>query len=177
MTSKKRVSLFIDHANLFHIIKEKDIRIDYVRFRALIAENRSLTKAYVYMGVHDFLFHKKKKFIKYLMKNNFEVQTVPIKVDDTGRKRQTRIDICIYQDMTKLAETNAYDIAVLATGNGALYLAANRVKQLNKEVEIYSFKSSLARSLITAVGQERIIYIDDIIDEIILQRENDKAKN
>ena len=36
--------------------------------------------------------------------------------------------------MTKLAETNAYDIAVLATGNGALYLAANRVKQLNKEV-------------------------------------------
>ncbi len=91
---------------------------------------------------------------------------LPLKINHLGKKKQRGVDLYIYKNMTELAREDEYDVAVLVSGDGDLFMGVNEVKQLDKDVEIYSFRASLAKSLITEVGMEKVTYIDDIIEKI-----------
>ena len=68
--------------------------------------------------------------------------------------------------MVSLAYENAYDTAVLVSGDGDFVPVVKRVKNLNKKVDQWAFRYSLANALKGALEQENIYYLDDILIEI-----------
>lgn len=70
--------------------------------------------------------------------------------------------------MTELAEEDAYDKAVLVSGDEDFVDAVLKLKLLGKGIEIWSFKGSLSHNLKEKPGEENIHYLDDIIEKIKL---------
>ncbi len=71
--------------------------------------------------------------------------------------------------MVELAEEDAYDKAVLVSGDGDFVDAVKRLKILKKKFEVWSFRKSLSKLLRKEAGKENIHYIDDILREVSLQ--------
>ena len=55
-----------------------------------------------------------------------------------------------------------------AIWSGATTEVVEKLKELNKNVELWAFKYSLANVLRETVGQGKIYYIDDILNQIKL---------
>ena len=75
-------------------------------------------------------------------------------------------DIKIAIDIISLAYENAYDTAVLVSGDGDFVPVVKKLKQLDKNVEVWAFKYSLANTLKDELEQESIYYLDDILSKI-----------
>ena len=52
------------------------------------------------------------------------------------------------------------------SGDGDYIKAVEKLKELNKNFEIWSFKISMSRDLLKVAGRKSIRYIDSILDEI-----------
>jgi uncharacterized LabA/DUF88 family protein len=120
------------------------------------------------MALHDNILPKKLKFLKYLTTQGFVIQPKPVMISPTGKKKQKCVDIFIYKDIVELAEEDSYDKAILVSGDSDFQDVVRKLKELNKEIEIWSFKKSISRLLIEEAGKENVHYIDNILDEIKL---------
>ena len=69
-------------------------------------------------------------------------------------------------EKNKLAQEDSYDKAILVSGDADYIKAVEKLKELNKNFEIWSFKISMSRDLLKAAGRKNIRYIDTILDEI-----------
>jgi len=118
------------------------------------------------MGIPDKILPKKRNFLNFLRAQGFVIQPKPIIISPTGIKKQKGIDIFIYKDIVELAEEDTYDKAILISGDSDFLDVIRKLKDLKKEIEIWSFKKSTSRSLIEEAGQENVHYIDEILDEI-----------
>ena len=165
----KRVIIFVDHANIFYNLQKRDIRIDYKRLKEILSKDLHLVGAFVYLGMPDKIPPEKKNFLKYIKKAGYTIQTRPLRVLSAGTTKQKGIDIFIYKDIVELAEEDAYDKAVLVSGNGDFVDAVKRLKILKKRFEVWSFRKSLSKLLRKEAGKENIRYIDDILNEVSLQ--------
>ncbi|TKJ16764.1 MAG: hypothetical protein CEE43_19335 [Promethearchaeota archaeon Loki_b32] len=163
---KKRMIIFCDHANIFHNIEELKIRINYSKLKEIFSENHHLIGFFIYMGIPDKILPKKRNFLNYLRAQGFIIQPKPIIISPTGIKKQKGVDVFIYKDIVELAEEDTYDKAVLISGDSDFLDVVRKLKELKKEIEIWSFKKSISRSLIEEAGYENVHYIDDILDEI-----------
>ena len=76
------------------------------------------------------------------------------------------IDILIYQQIVELAEQDSYDKCILVSGDGDFALVVEKLKELGKKVEIWSFMNSLSKKLIEKAGHKNIFFIDPILDDI-----------
>ncbi len=160
------IVLFIDHANVFHNLQRLNVRIDWRKFKEHLSRNKWLSGTLLYMGLPKNLFPKKKRFVVYLEKQGFVIISKRIKESAHGKKRQVGVDIAIYKHMTELASEDAYDTAVLVSGDEDLLDAVREVKKFGKRVEIWGFKNSTSQKLIKEVGVENMRYVDDILDDI-----------
>jgi uncharacterized LabA/DUF88 family protein len=70
--------------------------------------------------------------------------------------------------MVSLAYENAYDTAVLVSGDGDFLPVVKKVKELDKTTEVWAFNYSLANTLKEELGQENIFYIEDILSQITM---------
>ena len=163
---KKRLIIFIDHANVFHNIEKLNIRINYLKLKEKFTQNHHLVGIFMYMAIFDKILPKKLNFLKYLSAQGFVIQPKPVIVSPTGKKKQKGVDIFIYKDIVELAEEDTYDKAILVSGDSDFLDVVRKLKELKKEIEIWSFKKSISRSLIEEAGYENVHYIDDILDEI-----------
>ena len=57
---------------------------------------------------------------------------------------EKKVDINIAIDIISLAYEDAYDMAVLISGDGDFVPVVKKVKELDKNVEVWAFKYSLA---------------------------------
>ena len=163
---KSRVVIFIDHANIFHNIEKLNIRINYNKFKEILAGNKYLLGIFMYMGIPEKLLPKKLNFLKYLNSQGFIIQPKPVSISPTGIKKQKGVDIFIYKDIVELAEEDTYDKAILVSGDSDFIDLIKKLKELKKDIEVWSFKKSISKALIDEVGKENVNYIDDILDEI-----------
>ena len=163
---KKRLVIFCDHANLFHNIEELKIRINYLKLKNLFAKNHHLIGFFFYMGLPDKILPKKLKFLNYLRAQGFIIQPKKVMISPTGIKKQKGVDVFIYRDIVELAEEDSYDKAVLISGDSDFLDVVKKLKELKKEIEIWSFQKSISRALIEEAGFENVHYIDEILDEI-----------
>jgi len=81
---------------------------------------------------------------------------------------EKKVDINIAIDVVSLAFEDAYDTAVLVTGDGDFLPVVKKIKELNKKPEVWAFKYSLANALMEELDEDRIFHIDDILNEIKL---------
>lgn len=163
---KKRIIIFIDHANIFHNIENLNIRINYLKLKEIFTQNHHLVGCFMYMSIFDKILPKKLKFLNYIRAQGFIIQPKPVIISPNGKKKQKGLDIFIYKDIVELAEEDTYDKAILVSGDSDFLDLVKKLKELKKEIEIWSFKKSISRTLIDEAGQDNVHYIDNILDEI-----------
>lgn len=120
----------------------------------------------MYMGIPEKILPKKNNFLRYLKAQGFVIQPKPVIISPTGKKRQKGVDVFIYKDIIELAEEDSYDKAILVSGDSDFLDIVRKLKELKKEIEIWSFKKSTSRALIDEAGLEHVYYLDNIMDEI-----------
>jgi uncharacterized protein (TIGR00288 family) len=81
---------------------------------------------------------------------------------------EKKVDINIAIDVVSLAYEDAYDTAVMVTGDGDFLPVVKKIKDLGKDVELWAFKYSLSNAMRELLEEERILYLDDILNEITL---------
>jgi len=163
---RQRAIIFIDHANLFYNIESLQIRIDYKKFKEILTRSDHLVGAFMYMGIPEQVFPKKQRFLKYLSSQGYVIQARPIKVIAEGKKMQKGLDIFIYRDIVELADEDIYDKAILVSGDSDFIEIVRKLRELEKAIEIWSFKRSLSHELLTEVGNENVYFINEILGDI-----------
>ncbi|MBU0898432.1 MAG: NYN domain-containing protein [Nanoarchaeota archaeon] len=153
--SEERIMIFIDGSNFYHGIKEnikgvKEKDIDFQKLGKLIAGKRKLIRIYYYNAPLDRTFNqeKYKKQQQFFDKLGKTPNLKLILVRMQKRKLDGKIyyvvkgdDIHIATDMIVLASKNAYDTAVLVSGDGDFVPAIKAVQELGKQVENCYFKT------------------------------------
>ncbi|MFX1487571.1 MAG: NYN domain-containing protein [Promethearchaeota archaeon] len=172
---KKRAIIFLDHANLFHSIKyfkNINLRIDYKKLIDMISQNYYLTKKPIaYLGVPSKRlspqYRKKMRFIKYLKKAGFNTVEVKLKVLPDGTIKQKYIDKHIRSDMIHYASTDAYDVAILISGDKHFALTVKSLQKMGKQVQVWSWDEALSFRLVKAAGAANVHYLDDIFKFVL----------
>ena len=76
------------------------------------------------------------------------------------------LDIFLHEYMTSKAETNEIDVAILVSGDTDFVLTVMILQNMNKDVIVWSWKTSLSNQLHDTVGKGNVFYIDDIWQKI-----------
>jgi uncharacterized LabA/DUF88 family protein len=163
-----RIAIFIDNSNIFMGFKKYNIRADYEKLKQIITQNRELQNIFLYEGIIYPISPAKKKWYKdlknnsgYIIKTSFD----KIASNDTIEKK---VDIKIAIDIISLAYENVYDTAVLVSGDGDFVPVVKKLKDLDKIVELWAFKYSLANTLKEEIEYANIYFLDDILNQIKL---------
>ncbi len=162
----ERIIIFIDNSNIFQGFKKYNIKADYEKLKKIITKRRKLQGIFLYEGVVYPMSPEKKKWYEdlsnrsgYVIKASFD----KIEFSDAIEKK---VDIKIAIDIISLVYENTYDTAVLVSGDWDFVPVVKKVKELDKNVEVWAFRYSLANALKEEVEQKNIYYVDDILSKI-----------
>jgi len=164
----KRIIIFIDNSNIFKGFRKYDIKADYEKLKNVICRDRELQNIFLYEGVVYPISPEKKNWYKGLSKRSgYSIKASFDKIA-LGGAVEKKVDIKIAIDVISLAYEDAYDTAVLVSGDGDFIPVVKKVRELNKKVELWAFKYSLANKLQEELGQTNVFFIDDILSEITM---------
>jgi uncharacterized LabA/DUF88 family protein len=174
----ERVIVFIDGSNVFHAIKFLNIRIDYSNLVNFLVEDRRLIRAYFYGAVPQEKdlkknspewesFLRQKRFLEELALQGIKVKTANLRRLPSGEFMEKEVDIMLATDMLSLAYKNAYDTAILVTGDSDFSYTVEEIQSLGKRVENASFKSTSSHILRKVC--DRFTLLDDYIDRFIIE--------
>jgi uncharacterized LabA/DUF88 family protein len=161
-----RTILFLDHGNIFHSLQDLKVRIDYNKFKKILAREDYLVGAFIYMGIPETVYPKKRRFLNYLTSQGYVIQSRPVKTTASGKKVQKQLDIFLYRDIVELATEDVFDRAVLVSGDSDFIEIVRKLKQLQKQIEIWGFINSMSKRLVQEVSAENVHYINEILSEI-----------
>jgi uncharacterized LabA/DUF88 family protein len=157
----KRVAVFIDGSNVYHILKnlfpdKKPNDFDFEKFVKYLADNRELIKTYYYNVPLDIMYDKE----KYIKQQQFfdKIKRIPDFTFVLCRMQKRKIDgkiiyeakeddIHLAVDVVKLAYNNAYDTAILVSSDGDFVPAVQAVKETGKNVENVGFENKFSYHL------------------------------
>lgn len=171
-----RVMVFMDGSNLhwarriYNQQNRTDLKIDYQKFVNVIVGNRELVRAIYYCSKPDSPSEGQQKFIAYLRSIGIQVVEKLLKTrTDVVTKRmfsvEKGVDVALAVDLVQLAWENAYDVALIVSGDSDYIGAIRVIMSKGKNVEVVSFKNALSRELREAAL--RTVFIDDIVPQII----------
>ena len=164
----ERITIFIDNSNIFKGFQKYNIQADYEKLKTLITRGRKLDKIYLYEGaVYPMSPEKKRWYEQLSIRSGYVIKASFDKIVKSGAIEK-KVDIKIAIDVVSLAFEDAYDTAVLVTGDGDFLPVVKKVKELDKNVEIWAFKYSLANALRDQIEDDRMIYLDDFLNKIKL---------
>jgi uncharacterized LabA/DUF88 family protein len=148
---QEKIVIFLDAGNLFHASNHLKIKIDYKKLINLLKRDRWLLRAYFYTGIpspdlnlpreYREQWRKQQNFLNELQNLGIKVKTMPLKKTPEGFIEKG-VDILLATDMLSLAYRNAYDTAILVSGDSDYIPVVEMVQQLGKRVENASFKKT-----------------------------------
>lgn len=170
----ERVMLFIDWENLrgsvAGALPGRQFRINASSLLTYLTGKRKLVRAYVYTAMFNDTtgqHERQQAFITALRRTDFvELRLGQLK-EFNGRFYQKGVDVRIALDMVRLAYHNAYDVAVLVSGDGDLVEAVRLVRDLGKNVELAYFDDSVARELLDNTDRRLRITPSDLNNFVI----------
>ncbi|MFX1499552.1 MAG: NYN domain-containing protein [Promethearchaeota archaeon] len=162
----ERIVIFIDNSNIFKGFQKYNIKVDYEKLKNLITRGRKLEALFLYEGVVHPMNPEKKRWYKELTAKSGYIIKASFDKIATGGAIEKKVDIKIAIDIISYAYENAYDTAVLVSGDGDFVPVAEKLKELNKNMEVWAFKYSLANSLKDKLVSENIYYLDDVLSKI-----------
>ena len=162
----ERIVVFIDNSNIFKGFRKYNMKADYELLKKIIVGNRKLKEICLYEGVVYPISPEKKKWYEELSnRSGYVIKASFDKIASSGAIEK-KVDINIAIDIISFAYEDIYDTAVLVSGDGDFVPIVKKVKELDKNVEIWAFKYSLANALRDTLEPINIHYLDDILNEI-----------
>jgi len=167
----ERVAIFIDGANMFHASNYLKLKIDYRKLIQILRRDRWLLRAYFYTGIPADRnlpqeiyqqFKRQQSFLNELSNIGIKVKTMPLKRTPEGFIEKG-IDILLATDMVSLAFRNAYDTAILVSGDSDYVPVVEEIQSLGKRVENATFRRESSFHLRKVC--DSYIYLDDLKEE------------
>ncbi len=176
--NEERVMIFIDGSNLFHGIRHLNIKVDYFKLVEFLRESRRLVRAYFYTAVPQERDVKKgtpewdslqrqKRFLDELSFSGIKVKLAKLRRLPSGEFLEKEVDIMLATDMLSLAYQNAYDTAILVSGDSDFIYTVEEVQRIGKRVENATFKKTSSYNLRKVC--DRFILLDNFIDRFTLE--------
>ncbi len=170
-----RVMIFIDGSNLHWGLKEYNgdnqvnYKIDYTKFIPLVIKDRTCIRAMYYCSKPVPPQIGQIKFYDYLRSVGIQVidKELKTRIDRTTQKPynvEKGVDVALATDLIAMAWENAYDVAVIVSGDADYAGAVSKVMSKGKNVELASFKKSLSKELKEACLSKMIL--DDYMKQI-----------
>lgn len=167
--------IFIDGSNIFHGIRHLNVKIDYVKLVEFLRESRRLVRAYFYTAVPQDKdvkkgtpewdsFLRQKKFLDELALSGIKVKLARLRKLPSGEFLEKEVDIMLATDMLSLAYQNAYDTAILVSGDSDFIYTVEEVQRIGKRVENATFKKTSSYNLRKVC--DRFLLLDDFLDRI-----------
>lgn len=155
--------LFVDAQNLFHGSRafDPDYRYDTDKLKDVLAEDYRLVRAYWYDSFDDL--DDKIHFFTMLERSGYRVVKKPLR--ERGlEKVEKGVDIELATELIAQAYNDAYEVAIVVTGDDDFERAVRYVQNRGKVVHIASFAETIGRDL-RALADE-YIELDAIADAI-----------
>ena len=171
----RRIIIFIDAQALLKgawKVCKKGFQISHFELVKDLSADRELIRVYLYDGIYpedagkcdpDFLKERKRKlqWAKGFWGSGITVKLIEMRESGKCKYRQKGVDVRMASDMLTLAFRDAYDIAVLVSGDGDFGEVIDEIKSMGKRVEIayyrgYGFSERLKESA------DKIIYLQDL---------------
>ncbi len=183
----ERVAIFIDGSNFYHSVKDTfgmhDNEMDFRKMIDILRNNRLLIGTYYYnapldRGYNKKIYHKQQIFFSELRKiPEFRVilcRMRKIKKPDGKFKFTVKgDDIYMATDMVSLAYEDAYDTAIIMSGDGDFVPAIKKVQKLGKNVENAFFKVSSSDYLKGVCNKS--VRLDDFVLECLKDKSQKKS--
>jgi len=138
-----RVMIFIDLANVQKAVRNKEntgFRIDYYRVVNELAGPRRLIGAYVFdaVSVSDrSTLDPKRRLHDALRFQGFRVIAREVNYGEEGEQKE--VDVALATELVSCALRNAFDVAILVSGDRDFVPAVERVRAEGKRVEVAFF--------------------------------------
>lgn len=175
----ERVAIFIDGSNFYHSIKDtfglNENEIDFRKTVDILLDKRLLIGVYYYnapldRGYNEGIYFKQQKFFAELRRiPGFHIVLCRMrKMKDADGKLSFTVkgdDVHLTTDLISLAYENAYDTAIIVSGDGDFVPAIQRVQKLGKRVENAYLKISGSDYLKQVCSSS--IRLDDYIHECL----------
>jgi len=184
-TSAERIIIFVDGSNFYHSVHDTfdlhDNQIDFRKMIEILRTGRLLIGVYYYnasldRGYNAEVYWKQQKFFS-------DLRTIPgfhvilanmrkiKKADGTFEFTVKGDDVYLGIDMVSLAYEDAYDTAILVSGDGDFVPAVKRIQKLGKRAENAYFLISKSDFLKKVCNSSLIL--DDIVEkECIKEKDN-----
>ena len=185
MVLGERVVIFIDGSNIFHAIRALNIKIDYSRLVRFLSKDKYLIRAYYYSSMPrvedvekdtpewDSLM-RQRKFISELKNMGIKPRIANLRKLASGEWLEKEVDIMLATDMLALAFRNAYDTAVLVSGDSDFCYTVETIQDLGKRVINATFKRN-SSPLLRGVCDE-VIILDEYLEEIMMEKPKPKEE-
>lgn len=155
-----RVIIFIDGANLYHALSQKDWDIDYGKLLKFLSYNASSVTAYFYTGVAKNQPNQE-RFLSYLRRVGYQIIDKQVVQFSDGSKK-ANLDVELALDMVRLSDS--CDTAILVSGDGDFSYAVKLVKEKQIRVEVASFPAVTSKALINV--SDRYFDLDSVKNQI-----------
>jgi uncharacterized LabA/DUF88 family protein len=173
-----RTICFIDNSYIFRGSYKHQWRVDFRKLIQSISKDGGVWQTYFFASEEDPPNSDQTSLYKYLkLALHFEVHLYPL------RKRQMRCNSCgnewsSYSEkaaavgmaamLVSLGFNNAFDTAILVTGDSDFLEPIRLVKALGKRVELAAWRDSIAQDL-EMEASSNIFYLDEHRNELLRQ--------
>jgi uncharacterized LabA/DUF88 family protein len=143
-----RVMMFIDLANVQKAVRNKEnngFQMDYYRLVNELAGPRRLIGAYIFdaVSVTDHsTFDPKRRLHDALRFQGFRVVAREVNYGEEGEQKE--VDVALATELVACALRNAFDVAVVVSGDRDFVPAVERVRTEGKRVEVAFFGTAEA---------------------------------
>ena len=167
-----KAMIFIDGANIFHTaqIFRTNFRIDYRKLADVLVGSRQLIRVYYFTAEETPPSAKQIKYHDKLQNLGITVATRPLRKKGNSFIEKG-VDVALVTEMLYLGFRNAYDVAILVSGDNDYVGAVQKLKSEGKIVEVAAFNCGIGREL--RLSADMFIALDDIASSIEQVRRTD----
>ncbi|MBC7472160.1 MAG: NYN domain-containing protein [candidate division SR1 bacterium] len=127
----KKVSVFIDAANLYHSSSVAKLKIDFIQVIKWFKSHCKLKNANFYTA-YDIEDQKQMEFLQDLEYNGYNMIKKPLKIFENSKKGNMDIEIAV----DCFTQQNLYDIIILISGDGDFSYLMQTLERLGKQTVV-----------------------------------------
>lgn len=171
---ENKVAIFIDGGNFFQRIRHDDlipkgIRFDYVKFAEFLAQKRTVSGRFYYIGIvsnHDNtpksqkMVESQQKLLSGLENDGYQIKRGKIVYDNKIREKGVDVQIAI--DLVIGAVENLYDTAIVVSSDTDLIPAIKYIRSKGKKVEYVGFSNAPSFGMIKESDQRILLRKEEI---------------
>ena len=174
-TSRGKTICFIDNANIFHGQQDSGWRIDWEKLSSHLEQDEQIWQTYFFASETDPPREGASSFYQFLKEQlRWEVVVYPLgkktlKCDNCDHTHTTLVekgvDIGLATKMLMLAMNQAFETAILVSGDRDYLETVKYIKGMGLRVEVISWRAGLSDAL-EAESSAPVLYFDHLKEQI-----------